>query len=1293
MNRIYKSVFNKRSGLWQVASELTANVGKTGSTLLKPSSAVVVAVGILGTPNSAIAQTIHQPLSDYFSRDGGAALAGGTGGGKGGLGGGGGGGSVDGVGGAGGNAWGGLGGPTNASGHDAAQANSANDQAQMLFVGLSGGGGGSATSSDTGNSGTSFLTMATNGVLNGTNARDTIVLGGSGGGAGAGAAGNRGGNGGDGESGSLIFQNGITSLTVNQLFIGGDGGSAASYLSGKAGDGGKGTLFLSTHTLQAGSITVGGAAGAGDSTSAGTGGTGRINMSEGSSITTTGGILLRENGSINISNSQGVALLNTDLSGAGSISHIGSGTTILTGTDSRTGSTTVSGGTFQIGDGGTEGSISGNVVTDGSGSLAFNRSNALTYAGAISGSGQLRQIGSGTTTLTGTNVHTGGTNIEAGVLQVGNGGTSGQLGTGSVINNAILTFNRSDSFTVANTLSGTGSLNKLGAGTLTLSGNNTYGGGTTIADGTLQVTNGNSVGSGRVNLQGGNLRANETLTLANSIVATSTGSVSAAAHKTLTLTGNLSIDQGVNLSFGTTTDTGTISLDISNLIVAYPTGDLTVAGGTLTGRSDLSHLTRSLASTWVKGGATLDFASYQSTIKNLRGEGTVKNDDRTTTVSEGFFSGVFTGTGNLQKNTSGTLTLTGANNYTGTTTIQQGVLAVGDGGTSGQLGTGNIINDAILTYNRSDDFTLANHLSGTGSLNKLGTGTLTYTGAGSDYRGNINVDAGTLAVNGTLSGAIQVNNGGILGGSGTTGDVRVNSGGILAPGNSIGTLRVNGNLTFAAGSTYRVEANALGVSDQIDVAGTATLNGNVVALPQDGGNYEANTRYTILTAASGLIGQFNSNVSSSLTFLDASLSHDTNNVYLNLQRNEIAYADVAQTRNQRNLATALQNASTVGGNSAAMDDVLTLVNNLSADKARAAFESMSGSGLVGLQRAGVNFTGNFANQLNGRLHSAGMGRTAQSINGVQLAANDRVGDLMPALAQNTMSDAPSSDKFSMGSGIPGDDGKRGFWLRGYGFDQDTDGDGNAASTRIKGVGITAGFDKRIRDNLVVGAAFTHGTSDVRASFAETGKSRGNAIAAYASYTNGPWNINGNLLLAHNANTMNRNVTVGTLTNTARANFDSKTVSAYGEASYDLPQATWTLQPLAGLSMTHNRNDGFTETGAGALNIQAHAQSMTSTKTLFGARALLEFNGIHVQPRAIWAHEFGDVNNGLTAQLQGSSAAAFTTYGVDLPRDSLITGVTVAGKTRDGLSLFADVQGEFNSKQTGLALLVGVRKSW
>lgn len=779
---------------------------------------------------------------------------------------------------------------------------------------------------------------------------------------------------------------------------------------------------------------------------------------------------------------------------------------------------------------------------------------------------------------------------------------------------------------ITTSLQGTGGFTKLGQGTLTLSGANTYTGTTSLNEGTLQINDESALGTGdRVVLSSGALRTTTDMTLSKRVSFSSDTSsrISAATGTTLTLSGYLDFNGNSQAHFGSAADTGIVILKPSTLAVT-DSSSIWVDGGTLKSGSVSSvQLFRYASSTNVASGAILDLNSYDTTINNLQGAGLVSNDGRVTTINAGDFAGVITGTTTLIKSTTGILVLAGANDYSGLTSI----------------------------------------------------------------------NAGTLSVNGSLTGSTTVNAGGTLGGTGTVGNVTVASGGTLNPGTSIGTLTVNGNLTFASGSTYQVEADAAGNSDKVVVNGTATLNGNVVALPASGGTYQANTAYTILTSTNALSGQFNSSVSSSLAFLNASLTQDTNNVYLNLKRNDVAYADVANTGNQRAVANALQNASASGGSSADMNTVITTVNNLSADKARAAFESISGGGLVSLRRASTGFTSNFGNQLMGRLQSAGMGSTAQSINGMQLAANDRLGDLMPALAQNTRSDVPASNKFSLGGGVPVDEGKRGFWLRGFGYDQDTDGDGNAAGSRIKGVGITGGFDARVRSDLVVGVAFSHATSDVRATFNETGKSRGNAAAVYTSYVNGPWNVNGNLTLAHNANSMNRNVTVGIISRTANARFDSKTIAAYGEVSYDLPQATWTLQPLAGLGVTHNRNDGFTETGAGVLNIQADAQNITSTRTLFGARSLFDFNGIQVQPRVIWAHELGDVNKAMTAQLQGSPAASFSTYGVDLPRDSLIAGLTVAGRTTDGLSLFADVQGEFNSKQTGVALLVGLRKSW
>ena len=103
----------------------------------------------------------------------------------------------------------------------------------------------------------------------------------------------------------------------------------------------------------------------------------------------------------------------------------GTGTTILTGANTYTGGTTISAGTLQIGDGGTTGSIAGDVANDGT--LAFNRSTRVTSAARSAGTGSRAAAAPGRLILTGANTYTGGTTISAGTLQIGDGGTTGSI--------------------------------------------------------------------------------------------------------------------------------------------------------------------------------------------------------------------------------------------------------------------------------------------------------------------------------------------------------------------------------------------------------------------------------------------------------------------------------------------------------------------------------------------------------------------------------------------------------------------------------------------------------------------------------------------------------------------------------------------------------------------------------------------------------------------------------------------------------------------------------------------------
>ena len=181
------------------------------------------------------------------------------------------------------------------------------------------------------------------------------------------------------------------------------------------------------------------------------------------------------------------------ISGAGgSVVQAGTGTTILTANNTYTAGTSITGGTLQLGNGGTTGAIASDAVADG-GNLAFNRSDIVTVPYLISGSGNVSQIGSGTTILTANNVYTGTTTISAGTLQLGNGGSSGRV-AGDVIDNAALVFDRSDVNPFGGHISGTGAVTQAGTGATILTAASTYTGGTTITAGTLQLGYGGTSG-------------------------------------------------------------------------------------------------------------------------------------------------------------------------------------------------------------------------------------------------------------------------------------------------------------------------------------------------------------------------------------------------------------------------------------------------------------------------------------------------------------------------------------------------------------------------------------------------------------------------------------------------------------------------------------------------------------------------------------------------------------------------------------------------------------------------------
>lgn len=366
------------------------------------------------------------------------------------------------------------------------------------------------------------------------------------------------------------------------------------------------------------------------------------------------------------------------------------------------------------------------VFGAGDGTLVFNHTDEnYIFSTDITGTGEVLHL-SGTTTLTGENDYTGGTTISGGTLR----GNTASL-TGSILNNAALAFDQTSDGTFSGVVSGTGTLEKAGAGILTFTGENTYTGATTVSAGTLRAGNATGLASGAYTLSGGTLDLND-FDLSVSGLSGVSGTVDLGSAE-------LEVDQDGNSIFGGIISGAGSLLKLGSGMLTLTggntyTGLTTIRGGTLVldgGSVDTSDevIIGDLADTVGVMTVTGEGASLESdsnVIVGRLGEGTLNVEDGGVVTADVVIAGHLLGS-------DGTIRVTGTDSQVNSTSL----LRIGDEGV-GRL----VVSGGGAVTNTSAGYI------GAGTN---GEGTATVTGTGSKFD-----NSGILYVGGEYNGAVGV---------------------------------------------------------------------------------------------------------------------------------------------------------------------------------------------------------------------------------------------------------------------------------------------------------------------------------------------------------------------------------------------------------------------------------------------------------------------------------------------------------------------------------------------------------
>lgn len=693
--------------------------------------------------------------------------------------------------------------------------------------------------------------------------------------------------------------------------------------------------------------------------------------------------------------------------------------------------------------------------------------------------------------------------------------------------------------------------------------------------------------TGETTVSGGNVTNNATLA---TVAVGAGGSFTNTSGASAGAVANSGISSNAGTIASLTNTSGTFTNNSGGTIA----GKATVAGGTVTNNFVVTQADVAAAAAFVNNsGATVGALENAGNTSNA---GTVASLNNT--------AGTFTNNGGG--------TVTGTSAVSGGSVVNNAVLADVDVGSGGTF-TNNSGSTAGVVKNAgagSNDGTIASLAVSDGLFSNTGTinGTATVTG-------------GALVNDGVVVGSVDVFDGGLLSGTGVIGGLAVNAGGVFSPGPGIQTATLDGDVTFRSRSTYRVEVDTTGLSDRLDASGAISIEGGTLEILAASGTYAPTTDYTILTGGS-VTGAFD-DVISNFAFLLPSLSYGTTSVDLTLDRNDVRFADMAETANGRATANAVE---ALGPSNS------LFLNVVSLDE----------------QSAGSAFS-----QLSGEAHASLKSELLWDSRFPRQAVLDRKS---PAQGQGLR----QSDDVV-------------FWTSAYAAANQLAGDGNAAGVDGRTAGVLFGADAAISDTWRLGGllGYSH--------LAMQPEARADSYHAgfYVSGEIGLLDLMAGAIYSHNEISTRRGVAFGSLAESLTADYDSATRQAFADLSWTFAAEHIKFQPFANIAYVDLDTDAFSETG-GTAAVSAAEGSDAVTVSTVGLRWSADIPGSELPIAATgmlgWRHAAGDLTP--SARLAFAGSSFFTIGGVTMPGDALVMEAGISARLSATAQVTLTYLGEF-----------------